>query len=241
MVSIVMANVSNYFSEAWKNITAFFSYGIGKISSTILNWSPLGLFYQIMQPVMSWFGIELPTSFSQFGANLINGLINGIKNAWDAVKGWVSEIGASIKSALTFSVDSNQITKTANMTAMTGFSSGGFTGAGGKYDPAGIVHKGEYVMTSEATSRLGVGVLDSLNYGSASGQELPILVIISHFQNKLQRELEIIQQVTTVGISLYILIRQFKLVIMQMVILRNKLCKLCVMVRMSLSKCLKES
>ena len=167
-------NVSNYFSQAWKNITAFFSSGIGNISATILNWSPLGLFYQIMQPVMSWFGVELPTSFSQFGANLINGLINGIKNAWDAVKGWVNEIGASIKSALTFSVDSNQITKTANMAAMTGFSSGGFTGAGGKYDPAGIVHKGEYVMTSEATSRLGVGMLDSLNYSSASGQELPI-------------------------------------------------------------------
>ncbi|MDG4947405.1 hypothetical protein NYR72_01915 [Actinobacillus equuli subsp. haemolyticus] len=107
-------------------------------------------------------------------ANLINGLINGIKNAWDAVKGWVNEIGASIKSALTFSVDSNQITKTANMAAMTGFSSGGFTGVGGKYDPAGIVHKGEYVMTKEATSRLGVGMLDSLNYGNASGQESPI-------------------------------------------------------------------
>lgn len=48
-----------------------------------------------------------------------------------------------------------------------GFATGGFTGQGGKYTPAGIVHRGEYVMTKEATSRLGVGVLDSLNYGGA--------------------------------------------------------------------------
>lgn len=52
-----------------------------------------------------------------------------------------------------------------------GFATGGFTGAGGKYTPAGIVHKGEYVMTKEATSRLGVGMLDSLNYGSAKGND----------------------------------------------------------------------
>ena len=36
-----------------------------------------------------------------------------------------------------------------------GFASGGYTGLGGKYTPAGIVHKGEYVITKEATSRLG--------------------------------------------------------------------------------------
>lgn len=50
-----------------------------------------------------------------------------------------------------------------------GFASGGYTGNGGKYDPAGIVHRGEYVMTKEATSRLGVGVLDRLNYGGKLG------------------------------------------------------------------------
>lgn len=47
-----------------------------------------------------------------------------------------------------------------------GFSSGGFTGPGGKYTPAGIVHKGEYVITKEATSRLGVDYLNYLNYGT---------------------------------------------------------------------------
>ena len=49
---------------------------------------------------------------------------------------------------------------------LVGFDEGGFTGIGGKYRPAGIVHKGEYVITKEATARLGRGFLDHLNYGS---------------------------------------------------------------------------
>lgn len=46
-----------------------------------------------------------------------------------------------------------------------GFAVGGYTGDGGKYTPAGIVHKGEYVITKEATSRLGLDYLNYLNYG----------------------------------------------------------------------------
>lgn len=46
-----------------------------------------------------------------------------------------------------------------------GFASGGYTGNGGKYQPAGVVHRGEYVITKEATSRLGIGFLNHLNYG----------------------------------------------------------------------------
>lgn len=49
--------------------------------------------------------------------------------------------------------------------ASVGFASGGYTGDGGKYTPAGIVHRGEYVITKEATSRLGLDYLNYLNYG----------------------------------------------------------------------------
>jgi phage-related minor tail protein len=50
------------------------------------------------------------------------------------------------------------------------WSEGGYTGAGGKYDPAGIVHAGEYVITAESTKKLGVDFLDRLNSrGYANG------------------------------------------------------------------------
>lgn len=52
---------------------------------------------------------------------------------------------------------------------LVGFDGGGFTGLGGKYTPAGIVHKGEYVLTKEATSRIGLDYLNYLNYGTTRG------------------------------------------------------------------------
>jgi len=51
-----------------------------------------------------------------------------------------------------------------------GFATGGYTGPGGKYDPAGIVHAGEFVFTKEQTARLGVGRLhDIARNGYAKG------------------------------------------------------------------------
>ncbi|QND51533.1 tape measure protein [Phyllobacterium sp. 628] len=49
-----------------------------------------------------------------------------------------------------------------------GFDKGGYTGAGGKYDPAGIVHKGEYVFDAETTKRIGVSNLKRMQ-GYAQG------------------------------------------------------------------------
>jgi tape measure domain-containing protein len=46
---------------------------------------------------------------------------------------------------------------------------GGYTGPGGKYQPAGVVHKGEYVFDAAATRRLGIGNLEALRRGYANG------------------------------------------------------------------------
>lgn len=84
----------------------------------------------------------------------------------------INSVGDGVKKVATTIITpehAKQIAKTAEMAASTGFSSGGYTGNGGKYDPAGIVHKGEYVMTKEATARLGVANLNRLNYGKIAG------------------------------------------------------------------------
>ncbi|WP_419057262.1 phage tail tape measure protein [Kluyvera georgiana] len=46
------------------------------------------------------------------------------------------------------------------------FDVGGYTGDGGKYQPKGVVHGGEFVFTKEATSALGVGNLYALMRGA---------------------------------------------------------------------------
>lgn len=45
----------------------------------------------------------------------------------------------------------------------------GYTGRGNKYEPAGIVHKGEFVFTKEATKRIGVGNLYELMNSAQKG------------------------------------------------------------------------
>lgn len=52
------------------------------------------------------------------------------------------------------------------------YADGGYTGPGGKYQPAGVVHKGEYVFDAEATKRIGPRNLEAMRRsvkGYASG------------------------------------------------------------------------
>lgn len=95
--SSAWSSITNFCSEAWTNIGNFFTSGIGNITATILDWSPLGLFQQVFSTVFSWFGIDVPSKFSDFGKNMIDGLVNGIKNAWEGAKQIVSDLGEGIK------------------------------------------------------------------------------------------------------------------------------------------------
>ena len=46
--------------------------------------------------------------------------------------------------------------------SLLGFAEGGFTGYGGKYEPAGIVHRGEYVIDAATVGRLGRSTFDMM-------------------------------------------------------------------------------
>jgi lambda family phage tail tape measure protein len=50
-----------------------------------------------------------------------------------------------------------------------GFAAGGYTGPGGRYEPAGVVHRGEYVFSAPAVRSLGVGLLEGLHRASSGG------------------------------------------------------------------------
>lgn len=53
-----------------------------------------------------------------------------------------------------------------------GFASGGYTGNGGKYDPAGIVHRGEFVFSKEATSFFGPSFLSTMHAAGKAGKSV---------------------------------------------------------------------
>ncbi|MGB9669945.1 MAG: phage tail tape measure protein [Halothiobacillaceae bacterium] len=76
-------------------VTSAFDGGLVGVGQLIVNWSPLGLFYKAFAAVMSWFGVDLPSKFTDFGAMLMQGLVNGIKNSLGAVKGAITGAGAA--------------------------------------------------------------------------------------------------------------------------------------------------
>ena len=55
------------------------------------------------------------------------------------------------------------------LTKLLGFSGGGYTGPGGKYEPAGVVHRGEYVLPQEAVRNIGLGNLETLHQSALRG------------------------------------------------------------------------
>ncbi len=86
-----------------------------------------------------------------------------------AMVGIVGSIGSAIGGAASGGASASGGTAIQAAAAKLHFATGGFTGTGGKYEPAGIVHRGEFVFTKEATSRIGVGNLYRLMRGYATG------------------------------------------------------------------------
>ncbi|EMZ6456625.1 phage tail tape measure protein [Escherichia coli] len=86
-----------------------------------------------------------------------------------AMVGIVGSIGSAIGGAVGGGASASTGTAIQAAAANFHFATGGFTGTGGKYEPAGIVHRGEFVFTKEATSRIGVGNLYRLMRGYAEG------------------------------------------------------------------------
>lgn len=108
-----------------------------------------------MASVLTDFVMTGKASFSDFARSIIGDITNMlIKMAL------FNSLSAAFGGGGTFSF--------ANMFSK-GFSGGGYTGDGGKYEPKGVVHGGEFVFTKEATQRLGPENLYRLMRGYASG------------------------------------------------------------------------
>lgn len=78
------------FSDFWQYLGGSMPAALATVGAAILNWSPLGLFYRAFASVMQWFGIELPDKFTTFGAQVMQGLVNGITGALGAVRDAIS-------------------------------------------------------------------------------------------------------------------------------------------------------
>lgn len=91
--------------EGIGEIPRAFSGGLGSMAALITNFSPLGLFYRAFAGVMSYFGVELPSKFTDFGGMLIAGLVEGLRTKMGAVRDSIVGVGESIKGWFTSALD----------------------------------------------------------------------------------------------------------------------------------------
>lgn len=125
---------------------------------------------------------DMYTNVGNIAANALNGLsdmmteflMTGQANFADFAKSIISQIIKMITQMVIFNSISGMMGGSSGgggfSFANSGwFATGGYTGDGGKYEPAGTVHKGEFVMTKEATKRIGVDNLYRMMRGYANG------------------------------------------------------------------------
>lgn len=78
------------FAAFWQYLGGSMPAALATVGAAIVNWSPLGLFYQAFAGVMQWFGIELPAKFTTFGAQMMQGLVSGITSMLGTVQDTIS-------------------------------------------------------------------------------------------------------------------------------------------------------
>lgn len=108
---------------------------------------------------------------AQSVADVFTGMASGALSAKEAV-------GQLIVQILKLSFQKRMLEMAENSTGWLatifkviggGFADGGYTGDGGKYETAGIVHKGEYVMPQKVVQRVGVDRLAGLHRAALRG------------------------------------------------------------------------
>jgi len=173
--------VKLYFSNAWTEIKAGFSGGIGGILTTLANFSPIGLIYQAFAGVLSYLGVDLPSRFTEFGNMLVNGLVNGLLAGLGQIKNAVSSVADSAINMFKEKLGIHSPSRV--FTALGGFTMAGLTQGlqGGQDGPLGaITDMGKQVVSAgqralgAVAGPLGAIGLPQLPTGAAASSSVSI-------------------------------------------------------------------
>ena len=123
----------------------------------------LGYGQQVTGALSGMFGAMLGESSSAYRAlytaqqsfALAQAGMNVWKAASDAYANEPGTVWQKMGAAALATIESGTFVTMIQAATPKGFASGGYTGHGGKYEPAGVVHKGEGVLTQEEVKALG--------------------------------------------------------------------------------------
>lgn len=161
----VINNIRDRFQWLRDRLKAIWNYIKNNIIGPVVNW-----FDDTVRPKINTFTDRVKTAF--------NTLKDNVLKAWDGIKegmkkpinGVIDIYNDHVAGNFNKVADTLKLPDKYRLAKMNGFATGGYTGPGAKYKPAGIVHADEYVIRKESQNDLrrnAPGLLDNLNrYGS---------------------------------------------------------------------------
>ncbi|SSL96551.1 putative phage tail protein [Klebsiella variicola] len=135
--------------------------------NTIISAATQSLFDSTAEIMRTGFGEQSAIYKAAFAASKAFAIADSMVKIQQAIaSGAVSApYPANIIAMASIAAQTASIVSNIQAVSGVGFASGGYTGPGGKYQPAGIVHKGEYVFDQASTNRIGVSQLEALRNG----------------------------------------------------------------------------
>lgn len=155
----------------WGELRQAFAGGLAGLGALLLNWSPLGLFYQAFAGVLRWFGFDLPQRFSEFGANILQGLANGITSRLGLVR---DSLTGAAEGAIAWFKDKLGIHSPSRVFIEAGaeISNGAAEGISGRQDQ---VRRAALAMAAAAGVSLSPAALAAGQLPGAGGADLAAL------------------------------------------------------------------
>lgn len=96
----IVTSVTTWAMNLWTQLQALFSAGVEALKYVIMNFTPVGLFIQAFAAVWTYLS-GLGATFYSYGANMLDGLKNGIMSRATAVVEGIQGVAGRIKGAFT--------------------------------------------------------------------------------------------------------------------------------------------
>ena len=182
----------------WENVLQPLGEKIWEALKTTWEWTITGL--EFVREIMKYFGSIVQTTW-EIAVKLTSNVIDFFKKGFEKQ----GEIEAKKQEIAEEIMNDKQTPWWMKILAWMGlyyeplelgFAEGGYTGSGGKYEPAGIVHKGEYVVPSRIVKKYPelIAVLENIRLKGYAEGGLVDSVINYLFRGGVREDIKIIAQ-----------------------------------------------
>lgn len=144
----LLGQIGELASSAWDYVADLFDNGVAYVSDS----------WEVMKQAALDIGQSIADTLSGLWDWIATSISDAVASAMETVRGWVETAKGWVSGLLSSARSAIQSVREA-----TGYASGGYTGDGGKYEPAGVVHRGEWVIRREAVRAYGHRIFAQAN------------------------------------------------------------------------------